>query len=215
MPTTVSASRRRSRHGGLRTGTLAAVVGMLLWVLATPASAHNALIGSTPAADAVLERAPASVTLQFNQVVGANLGTVVVTGPDGADWADGPVKPVDTTAVQALRAGGPAGLYQVAYRVVSADGHPVTGTLAYTVEAAPQAVAGTTPAPAAPASAPAEATSGSADDDRARDEQAAASSSVGVATVAIVAVATVVLVAGLGLLLRRRRARVRGPAAVG
>ena len=68
----------------------------------------------------------------------------------GQVGVDGPTVGVD------LRPLGPAGAYQVGYRVVSDDGHPVTGAITFTLTA-PGPGAAVEPAPAASAAPPAAA----------------------------------------------------------
>jgi hypothetical protein len=58
--------------------------------------------------------------------------TVVVTGPGGVAYSRGGVRVVDTAVTQpvwSLRSGG----YRVAWRAISADGHPVQGEFGFTV----------------------------------------------------------------------------------
>lgn len=63
------------------------------------------------------------------------MGTqVVVTGPSGPVQV-GPPRLVDNTVSQSLERGAPAGAYTVAWRVTSADGHPVSSTFAFTARA--------------------------------------------------------------------------------
>jgi methionine-rich copper-binding protein CopC len=117
--------------------TLAVVVGSVaaLVVPAAPASAHNALVSTTPADGASVARTPATVVLTFNEPAIA-LGTeIVVTGPAGP-VQQGPARLVDNTVNQDLQGGAPAGTYRVAWRVTSADGHPVSGTFTFTSRAA-------------------------------------------------------------------------------
>jgi methionine-rich copper-binding protein CopC len=98
---------------------------------AGPASAHAALIGSDPGDGSSLAATPTSITLTFNENVGN--GQLAVQAPDGSA-----VKVIGTRTVDnALSATIPdvdqKGTYSASYRVVSADGHPVTGTLTYAV----------------------------------------------------------------------------------
>jgi len=66
----------------------AAAVALLLGPVGS-ASAHDALVGSTPPADGTVDTAPASVSLEFSDAP-QSLGTeVVVTGPDGTAATDG------------------------------------------------------------------------------------------------------------------------------
>jgi methionine-rich copper-binding protein CopC len=114
------------------------LAGLGLFALAAPASAHNSLTGSNPADKATLDTGPAQVVLTFDQPVqeGEGLNSVAVTGPDGTLWQDGPAT-VDSNVVTApVRELGPKGVYTIGYRVVSADGHPVSGELTFTLTTA-------------------------------------------------------------------------------
>lgn len=106
-----------------------AMLAMGAW--ATNASAHASLISSTPANGAVLERAPEDIRLSFNEPVSPLVLKLIQ--PDGAT--------VDITQAQAEPAGlrvslplqTQQGAYALSWRVVSADGHPVGGTLVFSV----------------------------------------------------------------------------------
>ena len=117
-------------------GTTALLVALLLGVLtAAPAAAHNSFVGSDPADGATVSRTPGAVVLTFNEPAVA-LGTqVVVTGPDGPASTGAP-QLVDASVRQPLVPGAPAGTYTVTWRVTSSDGHPITGTLTFTADAA-------------------------------------------------------------------------------
>ncbi|HWM04721.1 MAG TPA: copper resistance CopC family protein [Actinophytocola sp.] len=115
---------------------LAIIVGLAcltLFGLATPAFAHNSLIASNPADEATVEAGPASVELTFDQPVqkGEGLNSVTVAGPESTNWETGPVEVTGNVVTAPLGELGPAGDYRIAYRIVSADGHPVTGDLAF------------------------------------------------------------------------------------
>jgi copper resistance protein C len=96
-----------------------------------PASAHNSLVSSSPADGTDLARAPAAVTLTFDQPVGRRFGVVAVTDPEGEQVQSGPIRVSGAKATQRLRPLSQPGTYQVAWRVVSADGHPITGTFGF------------------------------------------------------------------------------------
>jgi methionine-rich copper-binding protein CopC len=116
---------------------------------AGPASAHDAVESTSPAAGATVPGAPAKVSLTLSNHPLA-LGTQIkVSDAGGADWADGAVEIVDNVASQKLKDGAPAGLYTVQWRVSSSDGHPIEGTFTFTASAA---AGGTTTAATAPAS---------------------------------------------------------------
>lgn len=120
----------------------------ILVVAATPASAHNALLSTTPTADQTVSRTPAQVVLRFNEPAIA-LGTqLVVTGPNG-QAQQGSAELVDNTVAQPLQPGSPAGAYTVVWRVTSIDGHPISGTFTFTADAAGAGEApASTPTPA-------------------------------------------------------------------
>ncbi|GAA2821484.1 copper resistance CopC family protein [Saccharopolyspora taberi] len=99
------------------------------------ALAHNVLVGSDPAEGAQLEVGPQQVRLTFDQPVRAGEGynTVNVVGPDGTYWTDGKVSVEGTSVTAPVRELGPAGVYTVGYRILSADGHPVPGKVTFTL----------------------------------------------------------------------------------
>jgi copper resistance protein C len=115
----------------------AALVGAAICVaVAVPAAAHTELIGSSPADGATLTTAPAEVLLEFSQPVQTEFGQVVVLDDTGAHHEQGDPQIMGAIVTQSL---GKlvAGAYQISYRVGAADGHPITGTLTFTVASAP------------------------------------------------------------------------------
>jgi copper resistance protein C len=122
---------------------LAAVV-----LLAGPAAAHTTLVGSTPARGAVLSAGPDALVLEFSAAPRPGLAAVVVHGPDGRPAGElrGAAAVDGSTLRQALGAPLPPGDWTASYRVVAADGHPVTGAVAFRVDG--------TPGSPAPAQAP-------------------------------------------------------------
>ena len=119
--------------GRLPATVLAAVV--LLVSPAGLASADNTLLSSTPADGQTVPRTPEAVVLIFEESALAMGTQVVVTGPEGPVQTGRPTVG-DNSIRQSLVAGAPAGDYTVAWRVTSADGHPVTGTFHFTAQAA-------------------------------------------------------------------------------
>jgi methionine-rich copper-binding protein CopC len=96
---------------------------------APPASAHAALVRVVPADGAALDSAPSRVTLEFDEPMGSP-ATMVVTGPDGRAVQQGAAKVLGTTVSVPVRVTA-TGTYRVAFRVVSADGHPVSGQTSF------------------------------------------------------------------------------------
>jgi copper transport protein len=116
-------------------GTLLAVPLLLvLWAL--PASAHAQLESSQPAQGSQSQAAPSAVTLVFTEEVGLSARSLQVLDPAGRRVEAGaPEHPAGDSRVMrvALRPGLGRGSYTVSYRVVSVDGHPVSGTFAFGV----------------------------------------------------------------------------------
>lgn len=124
-----------SRRPGIVAAVLAGLVGLGVVGLASPASAHNYLVDSSPKEGQSLDEGPKTIELTFNDAVqgGQDVNQVAVLGPDDADghWEAGKAEvngPVVTVPVREL---GAAGVYTVGYRILSADGHPVSGSLTF------------------------------------------------------------------------------------
>lgn len=173
---------------------------------AAPAAAHTELRSSNPAEGQRLDVAPETVELVFDQPIAEDFATVVArTGPGGepTELAVG----VDGARVSATvppdHAGGTprnSTAWTIAYRVVSEDGHPITGQLRFTVAAGPGTSASLEPSPA-PSGTPgsSEPVLGGRDDASGSGGQALATVVIGLFT----AGATV----GLMYLLARGRSR--------
>lgn len=172
------ASPLRSRRtlGAALAGLVLALVA-LVWT-AAPASAHDELLSTDPAAGSTVEELPAAITLSFTaELLSDGASTVVqVTDAAGTSITDGsPI--VDGAVVTQPLTTGSAGTVSVAWRVVSSDGHPIAGEFSFeaasaapaptpTVEptASPSATSATTaPAPATASPTPAAAETGGMD----------------------------------------------------
>ncbi|MBC7271582.1 MAG: copper resistance protein CopC/CopD [Streptomyces sp.] len=122
---------------------------------AGPAAAHAALSGTAPRDGTVLKSAPRHLDLTFTESVGLLDGSVRVLDPEGhrvrlAEPRHGPGGG-DTVRV-ALPRGLGTGTYTVAWRVVSADSHPVSGAFTFSVgERTPAAAVPDTGPPEDPA----------------------------------------------------------------
>ena len=122
----------RGTHRGLVTflGGLLLLGGLVLG--AGPANAHAALVGTDPEDGGTLATAPASITFTFNENV-SRRAQVAVTAPDGTLQKTAGITAVDNTVTARVPDAGQRGTYSASYRVISADGHPVTGTITYDV----------------------------------------------------------------------------------
>jgi methionine-rich copper-binding protein CopC len=128
------------RPGRLRVGLLAAALVVLVVVVVPPgpAAAHARLVGSSPEPGATVERAPDEVVIELDAKPATVEGDPLqVYGPDGrrVDARDPHVGEQGRRLAVTLDTGEPrpSGEYQVAYRVVSADSHVITGRLSFTV----------------------------------------------------------------------------------
>lgn len=199
MPAAASRPRCAAGQPGARRGPAAATVvvralllsmALLLGPLAGPAVAHDVLVGSTPAADSTQATAPDRVVLEFSgapQPLGLE---VAVAGPAGSTVTDGAPTIEGTTVVQRLRGDLAAGSYTVDWRVVSGDGHPLSGTITFTLSQDAGAAAG---ADEGPAAAPADG------------DQLATASGASTFPVVWLAVAAVAVVAGAVVVRQLRR----------
>lgn len=195
--------------------TRACVIAASTAVLATtiavgPASAHAALAGSNPADGAQIEAAPEEVVLTFNQDVQPMFATLNVVGADGTQW--GRSEPVVNGRDLSVRLDGlgDAGQYTVAFRVTSADGHPITGSYDFTLTTATPTSTSAAPSPAesspgGPAASAASESTGAAPTTAAADTAASNSSEVGGIPAWVIAGGIViVLAAGVAFMLRTR-----------
>ncbi|GGW44192.1 copper resistance protein CopC [Streptomyces caelestis] len=113
---------------------LAAACALL--VGAGPASAHAAVTGSDPAQGAVVDKAPARISLTFSEQVAMSGDSLRVLDPGGKRVDAGePSNVSGTTYAVRLHSGLPDGTYTVAYQVVSADSHPVAGAYTFSIGA--------------------------------------------------------------------------------
>ncbi len=107
---------------------------LLMLVLAlTPgvANAHSKLVSTSPSDGAVLTTAPPEVVLTFDENLLQGANTISINDDLGNVIATTPVEPDGPTIRTPWPADLPAGRYQVAYRIVSGDGHPVIGAFAF------------------------------------------------------------------------------------
>jgi copper resistance protein C len=110
-----------------------ALLLLVATLVATAAQAHDYLVSSTPEQGATLDAPPTQVSVEFNTSIGERFAQVAVVGPDGTTYQQGdPV--VDGPRVTQAVAPIPAGsTVTISYRVVSSDGHPIGGTVGFTV----------------------------------------------------------------------------------
>jgi len=130
-----SDQKSRRFHVGYLTKVLAL---SLAFLVAAPFSAyaHTALISSNPADKATVEAMPTEISLTFNEALmslgGKQLSKFNVHDPKHHELKLGKFKVTDATISATIKPENfKAGTYKVYYRVISADGHPVSGIISF------------------------------------------------------------------------------------
>jgi copper resistance protein C len=154
-------------HKPLKSSRLAAAAVLLMMsglavVVAAPvALAHAELISASPKEGQVLKKAPTEVVLTFGEDVLEQGSAVVVTGPDGQRYDQkSTLTAAGNTVTVQLDPATASGAYEVALRVVSADGHVVNEVYNYTLtlksspSATPSASPSASPSLTAPTTSP-------------------------------------------------------------
>lgn len=123
----------------VRRAVASAVILLVVLLLgATPAAAHAQLLATDPTDGSVIPDAPDGITLQFSEPVSVQA--------DGVRVLDGRGERVDLgqTAAEGPTVTAPLvddlddGTYVAAFRIVSADGHPIRGAVTFSVGAPSQ-----------------------------------------------------------------------------
>lgn len=117
-------------------GTTAALATLAVLGLATPASAHDVLIASNPAADSSIGVLPDAFTITMNEPLldlsgDASGFAIQVIDEEGAFYGDGCLAIDEATLAMGATLGDP-GQYTFRWQAVSQDGHPVSGEFAFT-----------------------------------------------------------------------------------
>lgn len=146
MSPPVIETRTRSSTWIART-VVAALCGCVLALFtgSGPACAHAILQETTPSDNEVLDAAPASAELRFNEPVDLINGAIRLFPSDGHPQTL-EAETRDHSVIVDLPQDLPKGTYLLSYRVVSADGHPVGGAVAFHIGEK----SASSPAPSAP-----------------------------------------------------------------
>ncbi len=132
-----------ARSGPRRLLVVAGLVALLhasiLLVGAAPASAHATLIGTDPAEGEVLAETPDVVTFTFDERVSLSDQSIRVFDAQG-EPVSAEAASDDTVVTADLPDELDDGTYVVTYRVVSADGHPIAGSLTFSIGAPSETV---------------------------------------------------------------------------
>lgn len=123
--------RRRPRLQHTAAATLLTAVA--IFATSASASAHDTLINSTPAPGERFDVAPSEVSLTFSDDVLTLGAAIIVADESGRDWALPDPVIADDTVSASLASGMAAAGYELRWRVVSADGHPISGVIPFTI----------------------------------------------------------------------------------
>ena len=129
---------RRTHSSGAVARRAAVLVGSALVVLAVwaaPAAAHAQLLWTSPAPGSVVKHSPADVVLHFGEPVEIDFGSIRVFNAAGArvDLGGTHYANSDDSSVGIGLPHLVDGTYVVAWRVISADSHPVHGAFLFSV----------------------------------------------------------------------------------
>ncbi len=122
------------RHTQFFSGAAAAVLAaLLITTTSAPAFAHESLASSSPTEGQQFDAAPQQVELVFTDEVLPEGAVIAVVDDAGEDWVDGEATIEGSTVTVPLVADMPDASYEVQWRVVSGDGHPISSTIPFAV----------------------------------------------------------------------------------
>ena len=115
-----------------------AITGLLISSL-NGANAHSGLISSNPSQGEVLDQLPQVFTLIFNEelivIEGETVNSLQLRREGSAEKTELEVDIVGPDINGLLPSGTfPPAVYEVTYRVVSADGHPISGEISFSTQ---------------------------------------------------------------------------------
>jgi hypothetical protein len=111
------------------------MTGSLLFAASSPSFAHAQLTSANPKPNAVLFAMPLKVNLLFTDDIIADAGgnVITLTGPNGKRIDSGATSVIGNQLTVAIKKSTALGKYTVRYRVVSEDGHPITGNYKFSL----------------------------------------------------------------------------------
>ena len=117
---------------------LAAVLASMTLLAPLPAHAHTSLVSSVPMKNSTIKAIPKTIALTFDdklvKIAGKNVSKFSVIGPDGKEIKLGPIALTNQIiSATVLESKPKPGVYKIDYRVISGDGHPVSGTIKFTI----------------------------------------------------------------------------------
>ena len=111
-----------------------AAAGALVLVTGAPAAAHASLLSTSPDDGSVVRAAPDQIVLTFNEPIRTEPDSVRAFTADGSDWKVD-FQGEDNRLVVTPDEDPGTGTVVVAWKVISADGHEVGGSLSFSIGA--------------------------------------------------------------------------------
>ena len=117
---------------------IAAICAVIALLAPLPAQAHTSLVSSVPIKNSTIKAMPKTIAMTFDdkliKIAGKNVSKFSVVGPDGKEIKLGPITLTNQIISAAVLEPKPKpGIYKINYRVISGDGHPVSGTIKFTL----------------------------------------------------------------------------------
>lgn len=153
---------------GLSTSRLTLFLGAFVMIVGTafgsalPALAHDQVVSASPGENESLATAPTEVVIEFTADLLDTGALINVTNASGDDVTKGEIRLEERTVTQPLQPDLPDGQYQIVWRVVSSDGHPITDKYQFAIGEPVEPMVDATDAPAADQSVNTSATDGEA-----------------------------------------------------
>ena len=117
---------------------IVAISAVIALLAPLPAQAHTSLVSSVPMKNSTIKAIPKTIALTFDdklvKIAGKNVSKFSVIGPDGKEIKLGPIALTNQIiSATVLESKPKPGVYKIDYRVISGDGHPVSGTIKFTI----------------------------------------------------------------------------------
>jgi copper transport protein len=123
----------------MRALVVGALAVLVLGLATPPAAAHATLLSTDPAEGEVVAETPDVVTFTFDEPVSLTDGSIQVFDAAG-EPVEASAASEDEIVTADLPEELPDGTYVVAWRAVSADGHPISGSLTFSIGAPSETV---------------------------------------------------------------------------
>ncbi|MEH7085093.1 copper resistance CopC/CopD family protein [Neobacillus drentensis] len=119
-----------------KVSTLLGILALFLFLFPSISSAHAYIKKSTPLENEKVEKAPAEVTIKFDESIQPAFNSIKVFDSKGnrVDKNNGQIDPKQPSILKSgLKKDLPNGSYRIKWKVVSSDGHPVEGVIPFQV----------------------------------------------------------------------------------